>query len=121
MELKEQFIPYRLAKDLMNLGVDIDCFAMYCHEGKLVSMHTFTLKNSNKFKFHSCSAPLWQQVFDWFMKVHDLKSCVHIDNSYEIFGGKDNHGNPYHIDSDSFDSLIETKMKCLEELIRIVK
>lgn len=124
--MKDQFIQYKLAKALKYLGFDVPCFAKYQkldsenanYQLKLASiMLNFNARDT------SISAPLWQQAFDFFRKKHGLISCIHIDFSYEIYGGVHTEGynNPYHIESEGFHSYEEARLACLEKLIEITK
>ena len=61
--MKEQFIPYELALELKELGFNEPCFACYLTDKFLNVEYT-----KKQFHFHGqvASAPLWQQVFDFF-------------------------------------------------------
>lgn len=75
--MEKQFVTYKIALKLKELGFDEFCFAHYCN-GDLITK-TAILKSStmqyyqqnninpsNQYKDQKCTAPLWQQVIDWF-------------------------------------------------------
>src|SRR5690606_34285503 len=66
--MEKQFVPYELSVKLKELGFDEECFGWYDFE---------TFKEANIKWSHcsnydlnwsklNCTAPLWQQAFDWF-------------------------------------------------------
>ena len=81
--MKEQFVTYEIALKLKKLGFDEFCFAHYIN-GDLITK-TAILKSStmqyyqqnninpsNQYKDKKCTAPLWQQVIDWFRNKYNL-------------------------------------------------
>ena len=135
--MKEQFIPYREALTLRELGFDEECFKMYSPSDNGVIVHPLNVykgKNSSlgkEFKGYS-SAPLWQQAFDWFREKYSLFSTVdRINNVTEI-------GYRFNISTIKSNMVVdkfplsrkesiyykeynEAKQACLEKLIEIVK
>lgn len=74
--MKKEFIPYELALELQKLGFDDGCLTYYFIGGKMSNYFKKVHKNSRliqtqPFKFH-CSAPLYQQAFEWFREKHNL-------------------------------------------------
>ena len=81
---------------------------------------------------NSVTAPLYQQVFDWFRKKYNLDGSMSVDVwnkktvSYRITGGIKNvieansYGALYDIDSKDYDSYEEAKIECVKELISIL-
>ena len=84
--MKEQFVTYEIALKLKELGFDEKCVASY---------YTYDIKNFSKGKYdyrgkfefdystedqyivnsnetYYVSAPLWQQVIDWFREKHKI-------------------------------------------------
>ena len=71
--MKEQFVTYEIALALKELGFDEKCIAFYYifddEEKFLIS----TISNTNSSWDNGyISAPLWQQVIDWFREKHDI-------------------------------------------------
>jgi hypothetical protein len=106
--MEKYFLPYELALALKELGLDEPCFGFYYEEEFELNVKGDTLDIIPK-KFNSCfvketkhfqklmvSAPLYQQVIDWFEKEHNIfigKTCYddsrtpkrwvyHVDNYY---------------------------------------
>jgi hypothetical protein len=81
--MKNQFVPFEIAKELKDLEFDEPCLAYYhdrvspqfCRDldcGKTVinSISRQILYDSD------CTAPLWQQVIEWFREKHKIDiSC----------------------------------------------
>ena len=65
----KQFVTYEMALKLKELGFDEECFALY-RNGRLYLMCNFLKINSTKESV--ISAPLWQQVIDWFREEYDI-------------------------------------------------
>ena len=133
-EVKKQgmeslFCPYELALELKKLGFDEGCFGWWSWiNGITASFYTYPIKNSNmhlhNMHLHNmhpnnCSAPLWQQAFDWFRKKFKLLSFIDIDNSYRIY--HNDNKEDLDIDSKIFNSYEEAELECLKKLIEIVK
>ena len=88
--MKEQFCTYEIALQLKEFEFDEPCFGFYVSN---VVGHAFTLiQNGIGYKTNSeltgkthISAPLWQQVIDWFRNLHGVIIEVYIprDIPYE--------------------------------------
>lgn len=95
--MKEQFVPYEIALKLKELGFDELCFAHYVN-GDLITK-TAILKSStmqyyqqnninpsNQYKDKKCTAPLWQQVIDWFREKHNIHIEIELtDNTMQFY------------------------------------
>lgn len=144
--MKEQFIPYDQALVLKRLGFDEKCFALY---NPILHLDSYS-KNSNidlitDNKEVVCSAPLWQQAFDWMGNNHFIyayiRKCVigsdEWEYSYEIdylpkefWEYKRRASHFVYIESISFGSATysgawatryEAQQNCLEKLIELCK
>lgn len=76
--MNELFIPIELAKGLRTKGFNLPCIA--CYDGAdMLSTYSnvFEPKNYNLGGATQTSAPLYQQVFDWFMDKHEI--LIHPD------------------------------------------
>lgn len=74
--MKKQFIPYRLALKLKELGFDERCLASYWKTvTDTILFETeaeYECSASSRIYDSEIKAPLWQQAFDWFME----KGCL---------------------------------------------
>ena len=123
--MEKEFIPYKLALALKELGFDEPCFKGYTEEYKtLISFgntHTNTsVKNALPTK--PFTAPLYQQAFRWFREKYELWQIIQQntdkDWTYDIMpiiGMID-----YKL-FDVFDTYEEAELECLKKLIEIVK
>lgn len=120
--MKEQFIPYEIAVQLKQLGFNQKCFGSYFQpnltEIKYPSSF-FRLNNSLNMGNDACTAPLWQQAFDWFREEHDLDSCV---SSEGIFGyAYQINQNSKVVDHEKGYFYEDARLACLEKLLLEVK
>ena len=126
--MEKEFIPYEQALELKELGFDEPCFAQY----KKYDVGDATLdigfsKNEIIMKFHKlskfCSAPLYQQVFDWFREKHGLYGYPFSQMSQTNFWFKYFIQQEWkdQITSDGFITYKEAELECLKKLIEIVK
>lgn len=71
--MKHLFVPYELALKLKEKGFNEECLSRFFGD-KLTITTTFGCKNSDdvpeQFNF-KCTAPLYQQVIDWFREKHN--------------------------------------------------
>ena len=85
--MQEQFVNYEIALALKELGFNEQCLACYTpHLGKGIFeligkgfSNEGSAFNERFVKAHAvngCSAPLYQQVIDWFIKEHDLTISI---------------------------------------------
>jgi hypothetical protein len=132
--MENEFIPYKQALALKELGFDEHCFAHYCN-GDLITK-TAILKSStmlyyqqnninpnNQYKHQNCTAPLYQQAFRWFRKKYNLKSFIQPlinDDDIDIYVFAYGNG---EIEHDDYDYLTheEAELACLIKLIEITK
>lgn len=86
--MKDQFVPYEESLDLKEIGFNEPCFANYYSKTKeLIPYRGYpnegdedtnfsTTINSSHTNYVWITAPLWQQAFDWFRKVHGLHAEI---------------------------------------------
>ena len=134
--MKEQFVTYEIALKLKELGFDEFCFAHYFN-GDLITK-TAILKSStmqyyqqnninpsNQYKDKKCTAPLWQQVIDWFREVKNINVEVWYDNTqddgfpwlYEIYIDNKEHQH----DGSYYDSFYEAREQAILKAIELIK
>lgn len=120
--MKQEFVPYRLALELKQLGFDEPCLSYY--EGESFSYHLASIKGDD----YIIPAPLFQQAFRWFRdkKLTDMYVCR--------YQGRDDGGVYYYycITNDfgveetrhfqeGFFTYEEAELACLTRLIEIIK
>ena len=116
--INNQFIPYNLALELKELGLDEPCFAFYGlsrDDYKTIRLSIFqNLKTDYLSDVHhldvTCDAPLYQQAFLYLWNKtgryiipipNDDKEWLCMGNKYKIYE--------------------EARLECLKKLIEIVK
>ena len=122
--MKTLFLPYRLAVKMKEIGFDEECLAYYKIENNEFSFYengrwdiiNINLKNS---EIKNCTAPLYQQAFDWFRsKGYQISIWVDPEQEdscmTEIFFDKQ-----YLFESREYRPYKETRQECLEKLIEI--
>ena len=91
--MKEQFVTYEIALALKELGFDEECFAIFYQEKFMnghIEPYVWNLVNSIKTNSDCNSidivtAPLWQQVIDWFRIKYNWLIVVDVANSNEYY------------------------------------
>jgi hypothetical protein len=72
--MKHLFVPYEIAVIAKEKGFNEDCLAMYNHSNIISNPSINPIKNDCFFEIESdkdrCSAPLYQQLIDWFREKH---------------------------------------------------
>jgi hypothetical protein len=121
--MNKEFIPYKLALELKELGFDEPCFGYWKMSDWLIEEKTRTDGYTHADQL--CSAPLYQQAFRWFREKYELHSFIYSDFSWNIIGGIwDLDGyvdSRYDWDSEPFKTFEEAELNCLSKLIEIVK
>jgi hypothetical protein len=130
INLDEEFIPYKQALALKELGFNEPCFGLFnnIEPNELYELHS-TSTNTGKLIL----APLYQQAFRWFRKNHKLQPSVNSfcfeEYSFNILGSKNEILYPLYNkilndgkkNSWEFDTYEEAELECLKKLIEIVK
>jgi hypothetical protein len=117
MILESQFVPYKYSKELAEIGFDEFCLAVFNDKGEIeiVSRMAMNIKG-----FPIC-APLWQQLFEWFLENHKIEVQIHKykEDSYFI-----SINNAYLVDNLNFKLIFkkaEVKIKALEICLKRIK
>ena len=138
--IEKEFIPYKQALALKELGFDEKCFATYRtnavgskkpfeHD---LDYHTKVEMSSNVIPINSeyteeskwISAPLYQQAFRWFREKCDLIGVILpyliIGNQwyYKVTNRNNNLDLPFE---EVFETYEEAELDCLNKLIEITK
>ena len=135
--MKKEFIPYKYALELKELGFDEQCIAYYVNnQDKLIfditGVNNFTRTNYGSVLGKHCqAAPLWQQAFRFFREQLLLDSYIIpywcIDDEYKVkkytysIEPSNRFDEYFDCDSDEYDTYEEACLKCLEKLIELVK
>lgn len=122
--MNKEFIPYKEALALKELGFDEPCLASYYHAGKKLDICEYVCNGE-----YTVLAPLYQQAFRWFREKHQICSWIEFDfHMFDVIILNGNNGEriglissmgdltPYH-----FYTYEEAKLACLRKLIELVK
>lgn len=122
--MEKQVVPFEIAKQLKGIEFDEECNCIYDEKG----IRGFNLKpyKNTKEDTWNVTAPLWQQVFDWFREVHSLHIEIQspdyineVDWSYSIH--IPNKFGAHHGDVMQFPSYDETKLEAIKYCIERIK
>jgi hypothetical protein len=120
--MKKEFVPYKLALELKQLGFDEPCFAVYYSKDKSFSWHHHIDHTNDEPVLDSgeynISAPLFQQAFRWFREKYELYSFVF---KFDEGFGYETYKEGVTQTNESFDTYEEAELACLQKLIEIVK
>ena len=116
MMIEKEFVPYKEALALKELGFDQKCFGFYS------PIHDLMICNTNGIneEVGECLAPLFQQAFRWFREEHNMDCHIEKDrkNRYwfntRLYGSKKTSNFCYHRHE-------KAELACLRKLIEIVK
>jgi hypothetical protein len=136
--MKTEFISYKQALALKELGFDEPCFGRYIYDGRgkeWFLVQTQQTKNASvifegdiSVDGISIASPLYQQAFRWFRDKFNLHGCVdlHVSNPTHWYIRIDNiveNDYLYHSEDENlkFNTYEEAEQECLDKLIEIVK
>lgn len=85
--MKKKFVPYEESLKLKQLGFDEKCFAWFDNSNDNELELQKPTKNSKDFTKSSkhCTAPLWQDAFEWFRDQKGLYVDIFVDDD-KTFG-----------------------------------
>lgn len=124
--MEKQFIPYKLALKLRELGFDEECFGWWSYiNGNNAMYYGYPSNNTKLFELNmfpnNCTAPLWQQAFDWFRINYNYEISIHkiLDEPgyMATIGWTDAEGFQSQVEGSTYE---EARLACLTELIRIL-
>jgi len=120
--MKNEFVKYKQALSLKELGFNEPCFGYYIETGEWAPAsysQKGTLYPSNSDLIGKwVSAPLYQQAFRWLRNQY--ATCWYIQSEYPAFYGLYIH-NGIDYDHYVYDTYEEAEQACLNKLIEIVK
>lgn len=127
--MKQQFITYEIALKLKELGFDEECLYAYYHKSDLKNFkenHYMLVgdRNNTQLTDGRISAPLWQQVIDWFRVKYNVLIIVYSNASGYLFEFSDAEGGTHRYDSgysgtndsgcwDTFEEALEAAIKMI--------
>ena len=113
--MDKEFIPYKQALELKELGFDENYIACYSSDGKLYSNELWKYKDGIK-------APLYQQAFRWFREKHNLLYTIEEvweeDTEYYVVEITTHNRVDDFLQECTYE---EAELACLKKLIEIVK
>jgi len=130
--MEKQFIPYKQALEIKELGFNEECIGYYENNPDKVIFYGGTRTNENWSKIFTVSGkyrlvtPLWQQAFDWFRHKHNLDPQIKSwteRNNIVWYISTEEIGNPsrfkcYEVSVETYE---EARFACLDKLIEIIK
>jgi hypothetical protein len=131
--MNNEFVSYEIALKLKELGFDEPCFGKIYADGGSEQL-SYPYKNSDQIgKVTSCSAPLYQQTFRWFMEKYNLRGFIGFRPNVKKFdchvydmslSGKEYVKQRTHEEfqkDPKVGTYEEAEIECIKELISIVK
>jgi hypothetical protein len=121
--MKNNFIPYKEALEMKQLGFKEDCFAYYRLNTwdvyfKPAKMELFLHHSYGDDHEHGINAPLWQQAFAWFRKKYSFEICNPPDGTFTVIvDSKLIRKNEYGIIPKVFTKFEDAQLACLKKLI----
>lgn len=136
--IEREFVPYELAMELKNLGFNEPGFGFYFGALKRGTDEPIKCLAIDKTRFQAqyagqeCTAPLWQQAFDWLRKergimyiVDDITVSASDTTGYRFryYAWKFTDDECFAIDKSilGFLTYEEARLECLKEIIEFVK
>jgi hypothetical protein len=120
--MNEQFVNYKQSLQLKELGFEEPCFARYIKKefkyGALGGVTNFTKEYDNQI-----SAPLYQQVFEWFREKYNIDGwvvpCKNLDDekSYTFIIDLLN----YIEEMTEYNTYNEAEIACINKLIELIQ
>lgn len=86
--MKEEFVPFKLAKKLRKLGFNEPCFGKYDINGELYYYYDHQNSNIQNYVI-ACSAPLYQQAFKWLYNQLGTSGLMLLNEKYRYKALKD--------------------------------
>lgn len=125
-DMEKQFVPVEIAIKLKELGFDEPCFGFFDIKGLHSYNHEKNTKNINS-KWEQdirniiISAPIYQQVIDWFRINYDIDIYpMNVKDGYTFIINQ-NGGDCIYWRNKKPMSYDRARLFCIEKLIKIVK
>ena len=124
--MKDQFVPYPIAKELFEKGFNENCLAYYnpiVGEGSepLFLPVDNDLINFREVKYPCVKAPLWQQVTEWLRDKHRVDIKVECTYNRDVwYYGFHRANYPYQSFWDKSGSYNEALEKAIKEVLNLI-
>ena len=127
--MEKEFVPYKLALKLKELGFNEICLTSYNPHGELVEIFATAMEGAELEKCYTqnsiicpkfCSAPLWHQAFKFFREKFNLHHTILFENTnkkYDYIYGERIGGSMLG-KSDTYE---KAELECLKKLIELCK
>ena len=124
----EQFVPYKQAEQLKELGFDEDCLGYYEDSKLQISQVEYIELDDNFYVL----APLYQQTFDWFREKYKLMIAINVSSAGYYLSFFKNEKFQYYFEvkiveesylrmKEYYITYQEAQLACLDKLISLVK
>lgn len=123
--MDKQFVPHKQSLKLKELGFEEECLGYYNkkHELRIAGQIHVGLDgeemSNGVLNSKYCSAPLWQQAFDWFREKHNLHIFITPFDINDMLHYQFAVLN-FYIDRNHL-TYQEAQLACLDKLIEIVE
>lgn len=133
LALYDEFVSFKLALDLEKIGFNEPCLALYSNANPKTGYYTLKEYRLRMITQRSqinkgVKAPLWQQVFNWFRKEHNLDIDFQMGYEsgikfyvYDIVKLKSTIITSQCKFAGKFKTYEKARKDCLKKLIKIVK
>jgi hypothetical protein len=129
-----EFIPYKQALELKELGFDEPCFGYYLCRNSTFGIDDLFITTEwidlLPYDSSSCKAPTFSQAFRWFRKKYSLHADIGEESdweenneswSFDIYKYKLGNNDAMISNCETFNTYEEAELACLIKLIEIVK
>jgi len=107
--MEKEFVPYEEALAMKKLGFDETCLKGYCLNNPNSYLCDYPISDYDLDRLE-CDAPLYQQAFRWFRKVHNIHLLP--VEMYPYIWSIDGY-------SETYSSFEEAELDCIRRLIEI--
>lgn len=137
-KVKDKFVPPKESFKIKELGFNEECICWYSayystKEPKLLIGTTKTFRNllrndmyTYEFNILNCTAPLWQDAFDWFSDTFDLRTSFPSNSPicYDYVIATSNcmfKEDAFEDEDEHYVSLYDAQLACIRKLIEVVE
>lgn len=124
MNEENNFVPYKIVKELEKIGFKGPSIGLYYNKGKKMYYGNTAFTS---IKHESTLAPLYSEVFRWFRENHNLTHVIERDGGWWLVKildySNENEEPPSEINFDfrvKDDTYEEAETACLKQLIKLV-
>ncbi len=113
-KMEKEFIPYKIALALKELGFDEECFGVYIEEDEslFLNKEKLVFYNGKYFK-----APTLSQAFRWFREKYKFDLTIQHNKKYVAIV----YSSVKNFSIDEYETYEIAELECLKKLIEIVK